>query len=1163
MMPTPSILDFVNETNTLINLVTSQFVSRTQIEGNGNGRNFRGVTLTPSFHNQTLWFTLNMSDGEAHNITIPLPFIQDGIVFIKTNGIRRAVCNHFIVGADRLVSYLEAIQTIFLGDFSSFVDTVTSKKTIFVQQLAYSVLNENSSVVVYSLQKAINELVNKMPLHETNMNSWMMNNRLILVDPLFDTLADPKERLAYQVEKNRRYFDRGWTSIGLSDGTLADKNYILTHDMRCYTPFGLNHHNPQRNLYSTLGMKGDELPNICSRSMQNLMDLGIKRTGYNWMTAFVDVKDNFEDQIVLDNSLLGVYTTKERRIQCFGDILVCPGQKIIEGQALATCPDGRQELFKVAADEAWVQSITKTIVSIGGLRKEAYDIIIVLKRNIKDGTKITNMHGNKGVIRFKDLGYAINEKTGERVKLQVLVSAKTVGKRKNYGQLLEQMFNNLRDFDSAARKTIQPSTTVEWYADGPAVFPGVSMIAAKQMPTIIEDEHVVTDEELAIIEARHREMGFGPEATLKCETYTGKFTAMCGKVFWGVVKDPEDQLWDEDATTITNGKDLRTAGLKFSTVEFKALETIFGTDNPVMREVLSHIQGVDLVHEAVEVIKGKAGEYPSGKRVLDPTKIKTVDQSGGTLFSEESLAGTLADEFFYPNGCVIQLPVKFQTALPIKDFDGVYEGMAVFDENTLDRSMYRALYTSDKVVVPGGVLRRAWKHTAGLYGMSEVATVLNNIVVFCKRHAAEPEEPRHINMLYRAIQVYYSNISRLLSTKKGLIATQALSVRYPHSAKGVATLSTELPMHTVEIHRSMAENIGVKDGDCVLIERFPCLGHMGVRVQKVAITDDPMAKFTIRASSQSLVSTNLDFDGDVIYIAAFHTKEAKAALLEQWKNPSEAYWRYVDRLNNRKGAPFLHEMCLKDYAIHAFPKFTVDSHAEIVGALTGIKAQTGPVIALTYNIMRIMETSGVTLTQESRAQLEMFVEKVAQSVFQQKHVSGASLHDIVIDAVCTGDVAALVSEGFEDGPVRLICDVIKRKASALGVHDLVYFHKNSKSNIVNKIVRAENTLYFASRSYLEGCRLLEHINTPVVDLPSRIFKLTTSGDFTNRKNLLDFTFEESLLGKVSDSMKDACKKMFRVVDKLMGMKLKPFISERINIGWSMPTASCLEAALQL
>lgn len=1154
-MSTSSTIDFVNEINTFVNIVTSQFISRTKIEGHGSS-SFHNITLTPSFCDQTLWFTLKISNDEAHNITIPIPFVQDGIVFIKTNGIRRAVCNHYDVKADRIISYISAIQTIFMGDFSQLINTVSSKKSMFIQQLAYSVINKNSSIIVYQLQKAINELVNKMPLHETNMNSWMMNNRLMLIDPIFDGLSDPKERLNYQIAKNCKYFDRGWTSVGLSDGTLADKNYIITHDMRCYTPFGPYHHNPQRNLYSTLGMKGDELPNIRSRSMQNLMDIGITRTGWNWNTAFVDVKETFEDQIVLDNSLKKLFTTKERRIQCFGKVLVHPGQKIKYGQALSICPDGRQEIFEVFAEEAWVQSITKTVASIGGIRKEVSDIIIIIKRYFKDAVKITNMHGNKGVVTFRDLGYAKNEKTGERVKLHVLVSAKTVDKRKNYGQILEMLFNNIRHFNHTVKETIVPLTISKWCKDGVAAFSKIGVKTSKPAPIIIEDDMVVSKENLAEIEALHRKMGFGPECVLTCDTYAGKFEAVCGEVFWGVVKDPEDQLWDNKATITTNGKGLRTAGLKFSIVEFKALTTIFGKNNPVIDEVLSHIQGVDLVQDAVEILKSKTGEKPAAnKTILNPLTIKTIDQSGGTLFSEEELSGTLADEFFYRDGCVIKLPIKFQTAIPVKDFEAVYEGMAVFTEDTIDKDVYKALYTTNHIVIPGGNLRRAWKHPSGLFGMSELSTILNNIVLFCKRHAAEPEEPRHINMLYKAIKVYYTNVANLLSTKNGIISTQALSVRYPYSAKAVATLSTTLPMNTVEIHHSMAEIIGVKEGDCVIIERFPCLGFMGVRVQKVTITDDPMCKFTIRASNQSLVSTNLDFDGDVIYIAAFHTKEAKAALLEQWENPSDSYWKYIDELSNRKGGPFLHTMCLKDYNINVFPKFTAESQSKVVGKLTGVKAQTGPVIAMTYNIMRIMENSGIEISQDMRAGIEYFVEKAGQSVFEQKH-GGQSLHDIVIDAICTADAKALITEGFEEHVSKFICDIVKNKAAKMHIHDLKSFHEKGLSNIVNKIVRAENKLYFASRTYLEGCRLLDHINQPVVDLPSRIFKMTTSGEFNNRKNILDMAFEDALLSRITEPMHNVCKDMFLCIDRLFGVKLNLATIEKFKTAETAPIKNC-------
>lgn len=1157
-MQVSSSYDFRNEINSFVNLVKSQFVSRTTLEGSNSGKDFKGARLESNVIDKVLWLTLTAGE-EVHHVTVPVPFIEDGITFIKFNEVKRAVCDHYDVMSERRISYLNAVQTIFMGDFSPFILTVPAKRTMFVQQLAYSILNGNTSVIVYSLQKAINELINKMPLHETNMNSWMMNNRLMLIDPIFDGLDDPNDKLAYQIEKNKRYFNNGWTSIGLSDGTLADKNYILAEDLRNYTPFGKSHHNPQRNLYSTLGMKGDEYPRIRSNSIQRLMDKGIARKGWNLTTAFADIPDTFEDQIMVDESHKNLAVHKERRFQCFGDLLVSVGQRIKYGQALSVDAEGKQELFKVKADSAWISKIKKAEISVGGARREVYNVIVTLRRKLKDGTKITNMHGNKGVIRLKKLGYAINHKTGEKIKLDVIVSAKTIGKRKNHGQVLELLYNNILDHNHKSVEIPTISNKSKWCDDSVGVVSKYRTIKTQPDPMVLDDNYTVLPEQLADIEAQHIEMGFKEGAVLECDTYAGKVDAICGKVFWGVVKDVEDQLWDKDATTITNGKDIRTAGLKLSPVEFKAIETVFGKDNAVLREVLSHTQGTDLIQESIKVLQGKRGVLPVGVFTVLPKDVKEVDQSGGTLFTEEALKATMADEHYRPDGFLLQLPVQYQVALPVKEHADIYEGAPVFNEQTLDKEAYRELFTTDKLVVPGGILRRSWKHGSGLYGMSEVSTLLNNIVSFCHRMAAEPEETRHVGMLYRAIFAYYSRISASLCSKRGDIASYAMSVRYPYSAKAVATLSNELPEHTVQIHRDMAETLGVNNGDCVLVERFPCLGFMGVRVQKVAITDDPMCKFTIRASGNSLVSANLDFDGDVIYIAAFHTKEARAELEREWTTPNPAYWDYVHKLNIRKGEPFVHSMCLKDYAIEPFPAFTADTQAHVVGKLTGVKAHTGPVIALAYNLMRITENSDCEIDQKTEAGIEMFIEKAGQSVFEQKH-GGQSLHEIVIDAVCTANADALIKEGFEADTAKFICNIIRKKAAAMNIHDLVDFHENKGgkkgSNIINKIVRNENEIYFASRSRLEGCTLLEKLAAPAVDLPSRIYHLIMSGKYDNVRNILDKAVENKMMHHLSEETKDVCKALFKCIDNLAGVKRETFKVEREDLWQLISTKSC-------
>jgi len=1124
---------FDKEVETLTNIIKSQFVARTTIEGKSTGKDFKGVTLDTSVIDGVLWFTVKTNE-QVHNITVPIPYVEKGVVKISFNEVERALCNHLDVQTDRIITYLDAIQRIFLGDYTGLVTTVPVKKTMFVQSIAYAVINDNLSIIIYNLQKAINELVNKMPLHETLLNSWMMNNRLILIDPEFDTLDNPESRLEYHIEKNRKYYDRGWTSIGLSDGSLVDKNYILTQDVRKYTAFGLSHHNPQRNLYSTLGMKGDELPLLRSASCQELIDKGITRKGWNWFTAFVDIPDTFEDQIMIDIRHKDKYIESDRRFQCFGKVEVKVNQQLKLWDVLSVTEDGTTNNFKIKADAARVKRITKGIVSIGGIRKEVHNVIVTLRRKLKDGTKITNTHGNKGVIRLAKLGTAIDPNTGTKRKLDVIVSAKSDKKRKNHGQILEMLFNNLYDYKS--RKAFHKIRTLSKWTDvGVGTSGCFGRLNRSRKHEVVADNETIEDTKYIALELS--KYGYNKECTWQCNTYAGDVSAVCGTIFWGVSKEVEDQLWDRNATTRTNGKDLRTAGLKFSPVEFKALETRFGTDNEIMREVLSYTQGIESINENIKILKSKMFQFPADVPVKNTAELREIDQSGGTIFTEETLKGTVGDENFIPNGFLLQLPVAYQTAVAHKH-DETYEGPIVFSPDTIEWDMYKSLHVTNMIYVPTGESRRSWRHSSGLYGMSEISVLLNNIITFSKRYIEEPDEVRHFHMLYKAIGNYFMRVASTISTKKGEISNYGMSVRYPYSAKAVATLSNTLPPNTVQIHKDMADILNVSSGDVVLVERFPCLGFMGVRPQQVWVTDDPMCRYTIRASGSSLVSTNLDHDGDVIYLASFHTKGAKRILRKEWTTPNEHCWKYIDKLNKRKGAPTINQLGLTDYEIVPFKPLTLDQQATIVGKLTGVKAQTGPVIALAYNLMRIMENSDVAIQNEEKAGIEMFIEKAGQSVFEQKH-GGISLCDIVIEAICTGDMDTLTREGFDVHISRLICTVVANKAKKLGVYDLKYFHEKvgkSGSNIINRIVRKENRIYFASRANLESCSLLECLTAPVVDLPSRIFNLTMSGKYSNRKTILDNDVDRKLINRIKNvTYQDVCLKLFGCIDKVVGL----------------------------
>jgi hypothetical protein len=414
-----------------INQIGIQFRNRTITEGNKKGIDY-GVSLAMNVDQfRTLWLTFSNAEN-SHNVTIPLPFIENNVEFICQNEVVRALSPFWIEETQSEISYTAAMYKIIFDDPTGIIPKTLVGSTPYLQQVINSFMFGNTSVIIYRLQRAINDVVNRMPLHETMMNSFVMNQRLMIVDPAFEAALSPQEELNYQVNKARKYFSNHWTAIGLSDQSLAGKNYLLKTDLRMLSPFGLRYHNPQRNLYSTLGMKGDEYPMIRSSSAQALMDSGITRKGWNWFTAFVDIPDVFEDQIIVDRRHSNKFVEYTKRYQVFGKLSISEGQKISTGQVIGECPDMEIKRFEVPCEEATVSKIITAETSIGGTSTQVYNVVITYKRFFKDAFKITNMHGNKGVIRLMDLGFAFDPRTGKRRQLDVIVGAKTVGKRKNY-----------------------------------------------------------------------------------------------------------------------------------------------------------------------------------------------------------------------------------------------------------------------------------------------------------------------------------------------------------------------------------------------------------------------------------------------------------------------------------------------------------------------------------------------------------------------------------------------------------------------------------------------------------------------------------------------------------------------------------------------------------
>ncbi|KKL23966.1 hypothetical protein LCGC14_2420070, partial [marine sediment metagenome] len=187
----------------------------------------------------------------------------------------RAVCPFMVVldGTPQHVTYEQMIIAMLSLNMEDIFPE--QGKRNHIDKIIWAFTQDRGRLAVGLCQRFLNlRLFNALPLSGTPMQDWAMNHRMMIFDPIFDTLR-PDEKLEYQRRKNELLHP--WGSIGLSDGAAATRNYILQEDLRQYTAFGTNHHNPIRNLYSTLGMKGEESPSVISESAARLESEGIKR----------------------------------------------------------------------------------------------------------------------------------------------------------------------------------------------------------------------------------------------------------------------------------------------------------------------------------------------------------------------------------------------------------------------------------------------------------------------------------------------------------------------------------------------------------------------------------------------------------------------------------------------------------------------------------------------------------------------------------------------------------------------------------------------------------------------------------------------------------------------------------------------------------------------
>ena len=972
----------------------------------------------------------------------------------------RALCPFMVVvsGQPQHVTYDELVSILLSCNVEELFPG--QGKRNFLDKILYGFVKGRGRLAVSLCQRFLNlNLFNALPLSGTPMQDWAMNRRLMIFDPVFDKLR-PDEKLEYQRRKNELLFP--WSSIGLSDGAAAVKNYILKADLREYTAFGVRHHNPIRNLYSTLGMKGPEPALVVSESARKLEDQGVVRGGWNWMTVFLDLPLNFEDQILVDKRHAGKTVSYRRSFTIYGEETVMPGDNILKGRILGINEDESPVIFDIDCDHAKVLECKNGAVPFDGKEQPVRYVTLEVVYSFKEGFKITNQHGNKGIVRLMDLGTVWDGECGG-APIDVIVSARSVQKRKNFGQILE------------ALATMTQELRYE---------KGNGFVRDR---LIISDDLEVTQTQLKATLERQNHM-VGEDGCMDVTTPWGDFRTICGYVHWGVIKTPEEQLWEGRDVWTENQKGIRTRGNKVSTIELKALTTLLGSGSKVVQEILSHRQGAGEVRELLLILEGIRGRYQETLPTVEPDAFVYVPAGMGTFHDEQRLVGTVADEEIYPQGCYLKLPFTLSVQIPLERWKShITEGIA--GKNAYENVDFRTM-EFDRILIPSKGLRQPWKHPTGMMGLSDIATQLNQILESIDRlKFGEAKEEEVSAAVFR----YLHSVGKSLSLKTGKISQYIMAVRYPWSSKATASLGDKLERNWVEIHEDMARDLKVRTGDYVLVERFPCLGFMSTRIQRVTVTDDPECKYVIRVSENSLVSMNLDFDGDVIYIMSFHTDGSRMELAKNFHNPHPRVKEVLDRLNGKK-VPMTRTMSLPDLGLKVFGTMTPKEHGDLNATSLAVKLWTGPTIALCYNLMRIVEGNIPYDQREAHINVEVFLDKVGNSVFSQKHGT-KSLREECVEAVCLADADALIKLGFPTKETYQLCQIIREYAAKLGIRGdralQTHFQRHleeGRSNVINTIIRRFHHAYFATRAQLHPVDLLEHLEAEPRDLVGHLIQ---------------------------------------------------------------------------
>ena len=122
-------------------------------------------------------------------------------------------------------------------------------------------------------------------------------------------------------------------------------------------------------------------------------------------------------------------------------------------------------------------------------------------------------------------------------------------------------------------------------------------------------------------------------------------------------------------------------------------------------------------------------------------------------------------------------------------------------------------------------------------------------------------------------------IARKFESKKNMFRNTIMGKKQPHSATAVWTPNAELDIDEVGVSPRMAEALGLKNGDYAAVFRDPQLRAGGFRGLRVKIMDRDITGVAVNPVATK--SFDGDFDGDSVGVIALHDERSQRVLREK------------------------------------------------------------------------------------------------------------------------------------------------------------------------------------------------------------------------------------------------------------------------------------------